>query len=48
MKSTLNKGVKQYLKPYAYNLSESRLAGMTACLLHNEPISYSSLARLIP
>ena len=26
----------------------SYLYGMTACLLHNEPTSYSSLARLIP
>ena len=47
MKSTLNKGVKEYLKPYAYKRSESHLlAGMTACLLHNEPTSYTSLARL--
>ena len=46
MKSTLNKGVKQTLKPYAYKRSES-LRGMTACLLHNEPTSYSLLARLI-
>ena len=45
VKSTLNKGVKQNLKPYAYKRSES-LCGMTACLLHNEPTSYSSLARL--
>ncbi len=46
MKSTLNKGVKQTLKPYAYKRSES-ISWMTACLLHNEPTSYSSLARLI-
>ena len=45
MKSTLNKGVKENLKPYAYKRSESP-RGMTACLLHNEPTSYSSLARL--
>ena len=45
MKSTLNKGVKQTLKPYAYKRSES-IRWMTACLLHNEPTSCSSLARL--
>ena len=45
MKSTLNKGVKQYLKPCAYKRSEV-LRELTACLLHNEPTSYSSLARL--
>ena len=44
VKSTLNKGVKENLKPCAYKRSESY--GMTACLLHNEPTSYSSLARL--
>ena len=47
VKSTLNKGVKQNLKPYAYKRSESRYGVMTACLLHNEPTSYTSLARLI-
>ena len=46
VKSTLNKGVKENLKPYAYKRSESRLIGMTACLLHNEPTSCTSLARL--
>ena len=48
VKSTPNRGVKQDLKPFAYNRSESRVIGMTACLLHNEPTSYVSLARLIP
>ena len=32
-------GVKEYLKPCAYKRSESRLVGMTACFLHNEPAS---------
>ncbi len=41
VKSTPARGVKKYLKPYAYKQSKSRLAGMTACLLHNEPASYS-------
>ena len=45
MKSTPNRGVKKNLKPYAYNLSEP-LRVVTACLLHNEPTSYSSPARL--
>jgi hypothetical protein len=45
VKSTLNKGVKENLKPYAYKRSEL-LSAVTACLLHNEPTSYSSLARL--
>ena len=45
VKSTLNKGVKQTLKPYAYKRSES-CNRMTACLLHNEPTSCTSLARL--
>jgi hypothetical protein len=40
-------GGEKNLKSYAYKRSES-LYGMTACLLHNEPTSYSSLARLIP
>jgi hypothetical protein len=45
VKSTLNKGVKQTLKPCAYKRSE--LGNLvTACLLHNEPTSYASLARL--
>ncbi len=38
VKRTLNKGVKQILKPYAYKRSEP--FGVTACLLHNEPTSY--------
>ena len=36
-----DKGSEKYLKPCAYKLWEFRLAGMTACLLHNEPTSYS-------
>ena len=41
----MNNGVKENLKPYAYKRSEpSNL--VTACLLHNEPTSYASLARL--
>ncbi len=40
-----DKGSEKYLKPYAYKLWESRFGfgrcGMTACLLHNEPTSYS-------
>ncbi len=34
-----DKGSQKYLKPRAYKRSESRFAGMTACLLHNEPAS---------
>ena len=45
MKSTGSTGVKQNLKPDAYKRSEL-LRAVTACLLHNEPTSYSSLARL--
>ena len=45
MKSTLVKGVKQYLKLIAYKRSKPP-CGVTAYLLHNEPTSYSSLARL--
>ena len=45
VKSTANSGVKQYLKPFAYKRSE-RLRAVTACLLHNDPTSCSSLARL--
>lgn len=45
VKSTVNNGVKQILKPCAYKRSEP-LRVVTACLLHNEPTSYSSLARL--
>ena len=39
VKSTPNRGVKKYLKPYAYKRSEPRELGVTACLLHNEPTS---------
>ena len=46
VKSTPNRRVKQNLKPCAYKRSEPRYLGVTACLLHNEPTSYSSLARL--
>ena len=38
------KGSEKILKPYAYKRSEH--FGVTACLLHNEPTSYSSLASL--
>ena len=31
--------MKQYLNPCAYKRSESRVVGMTACLLYNEPTS---------
>ena len=34
-----DKGSEKYLKPHAYKLSEP--FGVTACLLHNEPTSYS-------
>ena len=44
VKSTASSGVKQYLKPCACKLWEP--FGVTACLLHNEPTSCSSLARL--
>ena len=46
VKRTPNRGVKKTLKPCAYKRLESRLGEMTACLLHNEPTSYTSLARL--
>ena len=39
-----HKGSEKYLKPCAYKLWESgrlRAERMTACLLHNEPTSYS-------
>ena len=48
VKSTASSGVKEDLKPCAYERSESAARRMTACLLHNEPTSYSSLARLTP
>ena len=44
MKRTVDNGVKKNLKPCAYKLSESER--MTACLLHNEPTSCASPARL--
>ena len=44
VKRTVSNGVKKNLKPCACKLSEPRL-GVTACLLHNEPTSCSSLAR---
>ena len=34
-----DKGSEKYLKPCAYKRSEP--FGVTACLLHNEPTSYS-------
>ena len=45
VKSTPARGVKEYLKPYAYKQWEGyALASaeecLTACLLHNEPASY--------
>ena len=39
------KGSEKILKPYAYKRSE-HIRYVTACLLHNEPTSYSSLASL--
>ena len=46
VKRTPVRGVKEYLKPYAYKQWEGyALASaeecLTACLLHNEPASYS-------
>ena len=46
VKRTPARGVKEYLKPYAYKQWEGyALASaeecLTACLLHNEPASYS-------
>ena len=35
-----DKGSEKYLKPYAYKLWEPARR-VTACLLHNEPASYS-------
>lgn len=43
-KRTADSGVKQNLKPCACKLWEP--IGVTACLLHNEPTSCSSPARL--
>ena len=45
VKSTPNRRVKQNLKPCAYKRSEPSDL-VTACLLHNEPTSCASLARL--
>ena len=44
MKRTPSRGVKQNLKPCVHKLSEP--LGATACLLHNEPASCFSPARL--
>jgi hypothetical protein len=46
VKSTPVRGVKKYLKPYAYKQWKgygwgSPRQGLTACLLHNEPASFS-------
>ena len=48
VKSTPVRGVKEFLKPYAYKQWEGYAAFqqwstecLTACLLHNEPASYS-------
>ena len=43
VKRTASSGVKKNLKPCACKLSEP--VRVTACLLHNEPTSCSSLAR---
>ena len=45
VKSTPSRGMKESLKPCAYNRSEPH-SGVTACLLHNEPTSCSCTARL--
>ncbi len=44
MKRTADSGVKENLKPCACKRSEPY--GVTACLLHNEPTSRSSAARV--
>ena len=46
VKRTPDRGVKEYLKPYTYKQWEGYARGqlrerLTACLLHNEPASYS-------
>ena len=45
VKRTPVRGVKEYLKPYAYKqwegYGELCFQCLTACLLHNEPASYS-------
>ena len=43
VKSTPVRGVKEYLKPFAYNLWKlpEAIPGVTAYLLHNESVSYS-------
>ena len=45
VKSTPVRGVKEYLKPYAYKQWKGYARGLlreclTACLLHNEPASF--------
>ena len=45
VKRTPDRGVQQNLKPCAYKRSEHQY-DVTACLLHNEPTSCFSLARL--
>ena len=45
VKRTPDRGVKKNLKPCAYKRSEPRWV-VTACLLHNEPTSCVSPARL--
>ena len=44
VKSTSNRGVKEFLKPCVYK--QWKPFGATACLLHNEPTSCPSAARL--
>ena len=43
---TPGRGVKQNLKPCAYKRLEPGVSWVTACLLHNEPTSCFSDARL--
>jgi len=43
---TPKKGSEKTLKPYAYKRSEPRQWRVTACLLHNDPTSYTFLASL--
>lgn len=49
VKSTPVRGVKEILKPHTYKRSEAgrrKASRLTACLLHYDPASYSSDARL--
>jgi hypothetical protein len=49
VKSTPVRGVKEILKPHTYKRSEVGMGNhvrLTACLLHYDPASYSSDARL--